>query len=183
MVRNEEELQQRLRNNDRQALREVYLRYKGDFLNFFRSKGSQGVDLEDIYHESVVVLHQNFVMKQLQLEKASIKSYLFAIGKNKVLQVFKGIQRLDFTDSVEEIPHAQDLLDQGDMTEERKRKLAYGYKMLGAKCRELLNLYYYRGFTIKEMVASTSYKDENTVKSYKSRCMKKLKELTRVQNG
>ncbi|MEM9936719.1 MAG: sigma-70 family RNA polymerase sigma factor, partial [Bacteroidota bacterium] len=57
------------------------------------------------------------------------------------------------------------------------------YQQMGDKCRELLKLFYYRGFSIKEIVVETGYKDENTVKSYKSRCLKKLKETIRMYHG
>lgn len=180
MARNEEDLQQRLRSNDRMALREVYLAYKQDFKNFFRTRTVEELDLDDLYHESVVALHQNFVMKQLSLEKASIKSYLFGIGKNKLLQVFKGKKNLAFTQvspEMEGVYDAHDVLDTMSYPIERRRQLGQAFGKLGDKCQELIKLYYYQGFTIKEMVMSTSYKDENTVKSYKSRCMKKLKAL------
>ena len=47
---------------------------------------------------------------------------------------------------------------------------------LGKKCQELLTLFYYRGFTIQEIMEAGGYNSENVVKSQKSRCMKTLKE-------
>ncbi|MEL6925658.1 MAG: hypothetical protein AAFO94_16555 [Bacteroidota bacterium] len=38
-------------------------------------------------------------------------------------------------------------------------------------------MFYYRGLSIAEIVEQTDYKDANTVKAYKSRCLKKLKQL------
>ena len=48
---------------------------------------------------------------------------------------------------------------------------------ISESCRELLRLYYYRNLSINEIVERTQYKDANTVKSHKSRCMKRLKSL------
>ena len=50
------------------------------------------------------------------------------------------------------------------------------FNTLGAKCKELLELFYYRGFTIKDILEHTEYGSENVIKSAKSRCMKTLKE-------
>ncbi|MEM7512986.1 MAG: sigma-70 family RNA polymerase sigma factor [Bacteroidota bacterium] len=179
----EQRLQERLRKDDKQALKEVYLTYKGDFWAFFTSRNVPEVDLEDIYHEAVVAMYQNFVLKQLKLEKASLKSYLIAIGKNKVLTKYKEERRITLMESVAEVSEEVEEIDFDLGPDNQRRQLANAYQQMGDKCRELLKLFYYRGFSIREIVVETGYKDENTVKSYKSRCLKKLKKTIRMYHG
>ncbi|MEM6815395.1 MAG: sigma-70 family RNA polymerase sigma factor [Bacteroidota bacterium] len=174
MAKNSITLEDRLRKGDKQALEAVYVQYKRTFLSFFGSRTEGNVDLEDLYQDSVIALYQNFVLKNLQLKKGSLKTYLFAIGKNKLAASFKEKytplrQELGFAETFFEIDETQLSIEQ--------KKLIQGYLKLGEKCKEILRLYYYRGLTDKEIVEQTEYKDENTSKSNRSRCLKKLKTL------
>ena len=80
------ELQSRLRADDKDALETVYLAYREEFVNFSKRYKVVGHDALDIFQDSVIVLHQKFVSSQLVLESSSVKTYLFAIGKNKILK-------------------------------------------------------------------------------------------------
>ena len=48
---------------------------------------------------------------------------------------------------------------------------------ISESCRKVLELFYYRNLTVEEIVQVTEYKDGNTVRSHKSRCLKRLKSL------
>ena len=168
-------LQERLRNDDKKALSEVYLAHKEAFLNYAIRYNLDREQLMDIYQDSTVALYQNFVEKQITLENSSIKTYLFGIAKNQIFTALKAQKRLyALPDEPEAISTVS--LEEQSPTEEQKL-LAKHFGSLGASCQEILKMYYYRGLTIKEMVALSHYKDENTVKSHKSRCLKQLKQL------
>src|SRR5690606_36626853 len=66
-------------------------------------------------------------------------------------------------------------LEQEELTIEQVL-LKKHFSTLGKKCQELLTLFYYRGYTIKDIIETSDYTSENVVKSAKSRCMKTLKE-------
>ncbi|MGD1947249.1 MAG: RNA polymerase sigma factor [Croceivirga sp.] len=167
-------LEDRLRQGDKRALEEVYLEYKSTFLSFFGSRTKGNIDLEDLYQDSVIALYQNFSLKKVHLKTGSLKTYLFAIGKNKLSVLFKERQIL----TTEERIYTETFfeIDENQLSVEQK-SLLKEYPKLGEKCKEMLRLYYYRGLTDKEIVDQTEYKDENTIKSYRSRCLKKLKTL------
>lgn len=171
-------LQERLRNDDKKVLGEVYSQHKEAFLNYGIRYNLDRSELMDIYQDSVVAMYQNFVEKQTILEKSSIKTYLFGIAKNQIFTLLKAKSRLyALPDEPEEVEVIE--LDI-DSTTEEQQLLAKYFGQIGDSCQELLKMYYYRGFTIKEMVEHSDYKDENTVKSYKSRCLKKLRELVTI---
>ena len=54
---------------------------------------------------------------------------------------------------------------------------------LGKQCQELLTLFYYRGYTIQEIMEAENYNSENVVKAAKSRCMKTLRERIQANNS
>lgn len=173
-------LQERLRRDDKKALAEVYSAHKEVFLNYGVRYNLDRSELMDIYQDSVVAMYQNFVEKQTVLEKSTIKTYLFGIAKNQIFSSLKAKSRLyALPDEPEEIETVT--LDTEVVTQEQKLLATY-FNRIGESCQEILKMYYYRGLTIKEMVEYSHYKDENTVKSHKSRCLKKLKQLIATPN-
>ncbi|MEM8763137.1 MAG: RNA polymerase sigma factor [Bacteroidota bacterium] len=173
MVKNEALLQERLREGDKKALGQLYSAYKAAFLAYFRERVAVGMDIEDLYQDSVIAVYQNYVLNQLQLKKGSVKTYLFAVGKNKLAAKFNASKSYVKEDFLLTQPYFE--VDEDQMRMEQQLLLKE-FKQLGEKCREMLRLHYYRGLTDKEIVEKTGYKDENTIKSYRSRCLKKLKE-------
>jgi RNA polymerase sigma factor (sigma-70 family) len=175
MENTEATLQERLRENDKKALEEVYIAYKEVFLNYAVSFNIDRDALLDIYQDSVIALFQNFVKKQTRLEKSTVKTYLFGIAKNKLYTYLKAQKRLVVTntsfETFEEIKS-----EEQELTREQKLLAKY-FVEISPSCQDILKLFYYRSLSIKEIVSMTQYKDENTVKSHKSRCLKRLTEL------
>ncbi len=65
----------------------------------------------------------------------------------------------------------------GDESLSHEQKLLKKYfETLGEQCQKLLTMFYYRGLSIKEIIAEGGYNNANVVKSQKSRCLKTLKE-------
>jgi len=182
MIKDEATLQARLQQGEKEALEALYTSYKSPFLSYFRSWTDAEVDLEDLFQDAVIALYQNFYLKKLELKTGSVKTYLFAIGKFKLSKRLK--DRLRFTEDEETLINEQGYyeIDHEQLSNEQKL-LAKGYAHLGEKCRELLRLHFYRGLTDKEVVSQTPYKDENTVKSYRSRCLKQLKKIIHEGRG
>lgn len=172
MVKSDQAWQHRLRQDDKKALEEVYQKYRPAFLNYARKFGLSQEDLLDIYQDAAIAMHQNFVMKQLSLENTSIKTYLFGIGKNMIFNRLKDHSRYQ---EVKEMPdEIEEISWDADAPTEEQRQLALHFGKLGKSCQEILKMFYYRSLTVKEIVQLSHYKDENTVKSHKSRCLKKL---------
>ena len=176
-------LQERLRQDDKKALEIVYLNNRSYIIKYFRSYKAILPQLEDIYQDSIIDLYQNFVTKQLVLEKSNIRSYLLAIVKYKIADLIKD-QKLKYTlTSSSEYETEYEIID-NESIHRQQELLAKHYQFLGKKCQQLLTLFYYRGLTIKEIKEKANYKDENTVKSSKSRCLKQLKALiNKSQHG
>ncbi len=174
-------LQEELRLGNKQALESVYLEHRNAFVNFGKSFNLQEDSLLDIYQDATISLFQNFVMRQLVLESSSIKTYLFGIGKHLMINELKSRKKL-YTDHQEHHEFEEIEIETVEQSIESKR-LALGFELLGEKCKEILRLFYYRGLSVKEIVAVSHYNDENTVKSHKSRCMKQLKSQIKNDQG
>ena len=60
---------------------------------------------------------------------------------------------------------------------ERQEKFKIAFEKLGENCQKIINLFYLDKKSIKQIKILGNYKNENTVKAQKSRCMKTLREL------
>lgn len=172
MTGKDKSLQERLRENDKTALDYVYTEYKDAFINFALRYEIDYYTLEDIYQDSVIALYQSFVVKQMQLKSSSVKTYLFGIGKNIIYNRIKTeIKTLEVSEN-----HLENF-DDTFLNEPTQEQLLLNkhFNTLSESCQEILRLFYYRGLRIEEIVQKTEYKDQNTVKSHKSRCLKGLK--------
>ena len=145
----------------------MYVAYKEIFVNYGLRFNLDKDDWIDVYQDSVIAMYQNFITKQIDLEKSTLKTYLFSIGKHKIYDRLK--ERKQFVGTVLEKDDYEEI-DLGETTLTNEQELLRKYfKHLGKSCQEILKLFYYRSLSIKEIVLQTQYKDENTVKSHKSR--------------
>ncbi|MGB5983239.1 MAG: sigma-70 family RNA polymerase sigma factor [Nonlabens sp.] len=171
-------LQIALRADDKKALEKVYLDYRLEFLHYSKRYSLDELDVLDIYQDAVIAMHQKFVMSQLELKSSSVKTYLFGIGKNKIFKKLKKEQR--FLRKEIENEDYTEISIEDDSPTERQLLLSKRLEEISETCKSLLKLFYYRNLTIDEIVDLTDYKDGNTVRSQKSRCLKHLKSLFKV---
>ena len=170
----------RLRAGDRSALQEVYTAHRAAFLVYGKRFQLPEAELLDLYQDAVIALFRNFAEKQTRLQTGSLKTYLFSIAKFKAYDRHKQLARTTTLVEDDRLAEAPMYAGDDEPTVEQ-RLLAKHFATLSASCQEILRLYYYRSWTIKEIVAQTDYKNENTVKAHKSRCMKTLSD--RIKQG
>lgn len=171
-------LQVALRADNKHALEQVYTSYRSEFINYSKRYPLDESDILDIYQDAVIAMHQNFVMSQLELKSSSIKTYLFGIGKHKIFKKLKTEQR--FLRVEVETSEYTEIELEDTAPSELQLALAKRLDDISESCKSILKLYYYRNLTVDEIVELTQYKDGNTVRSHKSRCLKHLKSLFKV---
>jgi RNA polymerase sigma-70 factor (ECF subfamily) len=174
----EMQLQSRLRNDDKSALEFIYVTYKEAFFNYALRFDISKRNISDIYQDSIIAMYQNFILNQVILEKSTIKTYLFGIGKHKIYKHLKDKKRTSYT-----LPKSEDFEEirlEDNIPTLQQKQLAHNLNLISDSCQHLLKLFYYRGLSIDDIVDVTDYKDSNTVRSHKSRCVKRLKSLFKV---
>jgi RNA polymerase sigma-70 factor (ECF subfamily) len=169
------ELQDLLRSDNKKALETIYVAYKNEFLNYAKKYGLDRSNALDIYQDAIIAMHHNFVSSKLVLTSSSIKTYLFGIGKFKILKKLKEANK-QVTVVTEEEAYTEITIEESAPSE-RSRVLSTHLDAISESCRKVLELFYYRNLTVDEIVQLTEYKDGNTVRSHKSRCLKRLKSM------
>ena len=167
-----------IKNGDRAQLAIIYREYRSEFIAWITSHFQCSRDeARDVYQVSIIALYENIVNEKLQTLSSSIKTYLFAIGKNKFLEYRKADNRFDFISEgngyeVEDVKSWE--------KEEKENRIVLAERCLeklGDPCKSLLELYYFHGMTMEEIATRLNYKNPNTSKNLKYKCLMRLRNL------
>lgn len=175
----EDKIIELLRLGDSNTLQKIYNDNRLSFIKFAQKYNIEEYDAADIYQDSIIALRENAINGKLNNIKSSISTYLFAIGKHKIYFTHRQNSKLEFDNDLllneKYFDPDVNLFDE-KLTKEQEI-LQKCYEELGGKCKKVLNLFHYQGFTLDEITQILDYSSKKVLKSQKSRCQKKLKEL------
>lgn len=155
------------------AVSQVYDSYRSAFLMFAR-KISKNKELAiDAFQEAVIALYENAVRGKIESNGTSLKTYLFAIGKNKLITILNKEGKYV---SMPEYERSMSVDDSGEDVQ-LPAEIEIAYQRLGDTCQKIIELYYYRRYSIEAIMQSLDLTSENSVKANKSRCIKQLRNL------
>jgi RNA polymerase sigma-70 factor (ECF subfamily) len=175
------EVLERIKEGDKSVLEHVYVKYRLDFIEWLTSTYNINVhDAKELYQQTILIFYENIVNGRLNEMSSNIRTYLFAIGKNKYSELTrywnKNINTPNF-----KIPD-NSFLSEGN--EQNNDLINLSEKLLmqmGSPCKELLELYYYHKKTMSEIAKILGYKDEHSTKNKKYRCLGQLRELVQEE--
>lgn len=170
-----------LKNGSETAFTSVYENNRSLFLNFGRKYGLNEDELLDIYQDAYIVFYENIEKGKLIELKSSISTYLISIGKYKIMeQLRKNAKKIPAEALLNVVHEVDNELETFDLIDEvlspEQKVLQLYFETLGEKCRNILTLFYYKNYNIKQIMEAGGYNSENVVKSQKSRCLKTLKD-------
>ncbi len=170
-----------LRKGSDTVLKKVYEDNREKFLNYAKRYNLSEDENIDVYQDAYVIFYNNVMSGKIDSFTSSISTYLFSIGKYLIFDIMRKNKKkvsgdfdLSLVGTEDELVSTMEVEPSG-LTAEQEL-LQKHFTALGKKCQELLTLFYYRGYTIQEIVVDGDYNSENVVKAAKSRCMKTLKE-------
>jgi len=168
-----------LKNRDQDALKHVYIKHRPAFIGFTKKYPITKEDAIDIYQDAVIALRDNAVNGTIDNLKSELKTYLFTIGKYMIYNKIKQQRKVHLVSDDTNFVENEDVFllnDFNELTAEQEQ-LQVAFKTLGEKCKEVLTLFYYRGFNLEEIMLKLNYSNKDVVKSQKSRCIKSLKSM------
>lgn len=172
-----------LKSGDMTVYRSYYTSFKSDFISFAYKYTHDKEMILDVYHDAFIILYENILSRKLVELHSSLKTYVFSVGKYTLINRLKKESSLsDLNENLQDDDLAQVHVSQFDFGEEKEITRVRGQmSQLGEKCRELLRLFYYKRYSIEAIMYQMGYKNENTVKAHKSRCIKTLRENLQLQ--
>jgi RNA polymerase sigma-70 factor (ECF subfamily) len=177
----DQQLISKIRQGDEESIVAVYQAHRDGFIQW--SQAAYQVDeptAADTFQDAVICLHSNIIRGKLETLSSSLKTYLYAIGKNiirKKLQkeaVFEGDESL-----VLETLYAEPL--DAFAENDRQRFVASLMENIGDPCKTILRLFYFKRFSMKAIAETLNYKNENVAKTQKLRCLTTLKKMVNDQ--
>ena len=166
-----------IKQDENKALKEVYKTHRDACETWLRSKYQvPQEDAREIFQSTVIILYDNIMTGKLVRLDSSIKSYLYSIAKNKVREHQRrqskviDQERLN-RESSENGVHEKMIL------ESRINQVAMALEKMGDPCKSMLQLYYYKKLSMTEIGTLMGYKNADTVKNQKYKCIKRLQKL------
>jgi RNA polymerase sigma-70 factor (ECF subfamily) len=168
----------RVKAGDRQALEEIYFTFRLEFFDWAIKKHECSLELaKDVYQQTILVLFENISQGKLLRLTSSLKTYVFAIGKNHLFDLRRANIRM-----MKKEAEASFILNEYAAADERYSddsivKVEEALMELSPKCRALLVGYYYERKSMKELSLMLGFSNEQSAKTQKYKCLQKLKIL------
>ena len=134
-------------------------------------------DILDVFQETVIIYYRSLTEGKLEDLEVSVKTYIYAIGKNLMLKRYQRSERevsLKDNEGVEEIDLSFDTEEQAGHI---KSILDEAIDSLGNPCSRILTLFYYYRYSMEAIKLEMGYNHEEVARTQKSRCLKKLRAL------
>lgn len=174
----QDEIIQKIRSGGQTELGLVYEEYREEFLRWVVKEFKCSLDDgKDIYQLTILIFYDNIRKGKLEHLVSSVKTYLFGIGKNIVKENLRKGKR--FIQISKEKWLKENLVDEPSnqveeaVFERAKNALA----KLGQPCQRLIELFYYEKKSISEITLAMNYKNPETAKNQKCKCMARLRKL------
>jgi len=173
------ELLHLVQSGDPSGLSFVYEKYRKEYINWIRRFNRCDMDdAIEFYQATIVIFYENVANGKLTDLQSSLKTYLFGIGKNLALHEFRRSVRNDkmnaeFHLQMHLASSAQEMLDQ----EEDLALVHRCFERIGDPCHKLLQLFYFNQRSMEEISAELGYKNPETAKNQKYKCMERLRKL------
>ncbi|HSI89663.1 MAG TPA: sigma-70 family RNA polymerase sigma factor [Adhaeribacter sp.] len=166
---------ERLRNGDESCLQEMYDLYRVDFTSWAERRFSlEPEEARDAFQNCLIAFYENILSGKLNTLSSSPRTYLFAIGKNKILKSKKNLPLYANLDDFPDINHIEDDNTEAEMEDERNLAVHKALQQLGPDCQKVLELFYFRNCKMEQIAQALNYKNENVTKVKKASCLKKL---------
>lgn len=168
-----------IRNGDRTYLRTLYEEQRPEFMVWI-SKYYQCDDetAAEVYQQAFITMYYNVKDGKLTRLSSSVKTYLFAVGKNLLRDQFKVAKR------------RQEILEVAVETEELDTGIIEKYEQSGMKdvvrqllnkigepCKTVLELFYFKNYAMDAIAAHMQYKSEQIAAKRKFICLKQMRNL------
>lgn len=168
-----------IKTDENKALSKIYIDYKDECTAWItKHTGISGDDAIDVFQVAVVILYDNIISGKLTTLTSGLKSYLFSIAKNKAREVYRKNSRHVNIESISEMAfYVDEELDAKQILESNILHANTAMNKIGDPCKSILQLYYYKRMNMEDITQLLGYKNRDTLKNQKYKCMKRLQKI------
>jgi RNA polymerase sigma factor (sigma-70 family) len=136
------------------------------------SKGGQKQDASDVFQEALIILNRNLEKSDFKLT-SSFYTYLYSVSRflwKDSQKKFSKEELKNFNDT--EIEYFHSVLE-----EKKYQRAERAFLELGERCQELLQLFYHKALSFKDIANVMHFKSEKIAKNQKYKCLNKAKDI------
>jgi RNA polymerase sigma factor (sigma-70 family) len=160
-------------------LDDFYKENRSAFLQWGENKFSLNKDeLLDIYQNAMIVLYENLKHNRINGLQSSVGTYLYGIAKNLVYKHYRKNELIN-RHEVRLSEHYKFIAADTNDLEVHYNRLNMVLENMKEPCKTILGLFYIQGLKLSLVAEKLHYSSTDVLKTQKSRCLKKLKELVR----
>lgn len=162
---------------DAKVIESLYATLLPKVKKHIRSNNGSLDDAYDVFQDAVMVFYRLVVTEKFDSSKYKIQGFVFTISKNLWVNLVK---KRASTQNREQVVAGEELessiLD-AIIRNEKKKAWDQVFELLGDKCKEILVMFYYHRFSLKEIAQKLGYTSEDSVKVKSHRCKKTLADV------
>jgi len=168
-----------IKKGDPRGLNTAYEAFRSEFVHWLmKSHKCDNEDAREYYQAAILIVYDNIHAGKLDTLRSSLKTYLFGIGKNLVWQQYRNTQRQHAIGAEFYLQnYLQPEDEDGQGVEMNLEIISHSFNQLGEPCHELLEQYYFHKKSMDEICSSMGYKNSETAKNQKYKCMERLRKM------
>ena len=168
-----------IKKNDPRGLNSAYTAFREEFVHWLmKVQKCDKEDAREYYQAAILIVYDNIHAGKLDTLRSSLKTYLFGIGKNLVWQQYRNTHREQTLGAEFYLQnYLQQDMDPENSTEINLEIISQSFDQLGEPCHELLEQYYFKRKSMEEICTTMGYKNPETAKNQKYKCMERLRKM------
>ncbi|MBK8624153.1 MAG: sigma-70 family RNA polymerase sigma factor [Saprospiraceae bacterium] len=168
---------QKIKTNENEAIKEIYMLCKSECLQWLQKEyNCTKDDAMDIFQLSIMILYDNIKTQKLKILTSNLKTYVFGIARNKALELHRSRQ-IPVTDDYLSFVASYVIDEDNNVNEDQINMVCQSLDELGDPCKTVLVQYYYHDKSMDEITLMMSYKNADTTKNQKYKCLKRLQNI------
>ncbi len=174
-----------IRKGDPKGLTVLYESFRSEFVHWaVKFTRCEEDDAFDYYQATVLIVYDNIHAGKIDDLKSSLKTYLFSVGKNLAWQHKRQKVRTEKINAeyyLQMHMNHQSDQDSNNIEEINLELISKSFNQLGAPCHSLLDLFYYHKKNMEEIAVQLNYKNSETAKNQKYKCMERLRKIVEAE--
>ena len=156
------------------ALKSLYDKLRPSVIKYIKQNHGSPTEAQDVLQDAIVAVYTSIVKKKFRGE-STVSTFTYSVVRNLWINKLKRKKiESKYIESSEEPNKTQSIIP-SYFHHEKREAIEGVFSMLGSDCKDLLVKIYYNNYSMKDIVATFSYENEQVARNKKYKCMKRLK--------
>ncbi|RMG17073.1 MAG: sigma-70 family RNA polymerase sigma factor [Bacteroidetes bacterium] len=164
-----------------ELIEQLYHLYRPAFLSWAQHEWKlSAYYASEAYQKTILVFYLNLKSGKLHTLTSTLKTYIFGIGKRVVQELRREDSKSTPYDEMATLPNEPDMgyLEREEQAH-RLQIVEELLQQLSEKCRKILDMYYFRNFSMEAIAQRMNYSSIDVAKKSKYECMRRLRKLAK----